>query len=100
MKKDKLSPELRMIADDISSSDDEEIIPKESITSFNVIKKKAKIFHHCYIFFFQVEVTVGKKLWIELTYEILRQVMGCLNRYWNSTFKEDIFNHCPISVLS
>ena len=25
-------------------------------------------------FTFKVEVTVGKKLWIELTYEILRQV--------------------------
>ena len=27
-----------------------------------------------YTFTFKVEVTVGKKLWIELTYEILRQV--------------------------
>ena len=29
-------------------------------------------------FTFKVEVTVGKKLWIELTYEILRQVVGFL----------------------
>ena len=72
----------------------------ESIRSFNFINKKNKDFSSLLHFFFQVEVTVGKKLWIELTYEILRQVMGCLKRYWNSTFKEDIFNYCPISVLS